>query len=144
MLIVIVSVFATMWLPYRVMVVYNSFVKTKYLDIWFLLFCRVMVYINSSINPILYNAMSAKFRREFQKILSCGTLRYFSCFYFKFESTKHRHSFIESQIHWPAFYKTSVIGGRTCTYKHIYLTCVANFTVESTFFLFISNKQLLV
>ncbi|XP_071173120.1 thyrotropin-releasing hormone receptor-like isoform X2 [Mytilus edulis] len=75
MLIVIVSVFATMWLPYRVMVVYNSFAKTKYLDIWFLLFCRVMVYINSSINPILYNAMSAKFRREFQKILSCGTLR---------------------------------------------------------------------
>lgn len=72
MLIVIVTVFATMWLPYRVMVVYNSFAKEKYYDMWFLLFCRVMVYINSAINPILYNAMSAKFRREFQKILCCG------------------------------------------------------------------------
>ena len=72
MLIVIVTIFATMWLPYRVMVVYNSFAKEKYYDMWFLLFCRVMVYINSAINPILYNAMSAKFRREFQKILCCG------------------------------------------------------------------------
>ncbi|XP_033754698.1 thyrotropin-releasing hormone receptor-like [Pecten maximus] len=72
MLIVIVGVFATLWLPYRAMVVYNSFSKQQYLDIWFLLFCRVMIYINSAINPILYNAMSVKFRRAFQKVLCCG------------------------------------------------------------------------
>ncbi|XP_069114462.1 thyrotropin-releasing hormone receptor-like [Argopecten irradians] len=71
MLIVIVGVFATLWLPYRAMVVYNSFSKQQYLDIWFLLFCRVMIYINSAINPILYNAMSVKFRRAFQKVLCC-------------------------------------------------------------------------
>ncbi|XP_021358028.1 thyrotropin-releasing hormone receptor-like [Mizuhopecten yessoensis] len=72
MLIVIVGVFATLWLPYRAMVVYNSFSRHKYLDTWFLLFCRVMIYINSAINPILYNAMSVKFRRAFQKVLCCG------------------------------------------------------------------------
>ena len=74
MLIVIVGVFATLWLPYRTMVVYNSFAppKYRYTDTWFLLFCRVMVYINSAINPILYNAMSVKFRRAFQKLLCCG------------------------------------------------------------------------
>ncbi|KAJ8303075.1 hypothetical protein KUTeg_019471 [Tegillarca granosa] len=72
MLIVIVGVFAIMWLPYRFMVVYNSLNKSKYLDLWFLLLCRVMVYINSAINPILYNAMSVKFRRAFRKLLCCG------------------------------------------------------------------------
>ncbi|XP_062613776.1 thyrotropin-releasing hormone receptor-like [Saccostrea cucullata] len=72
MLIVIFGVFAILWMPYRVMVVYNSFASTKYKDPWFLLFCRIMVYINSAINPILYNAMSVKFRRAFQNILCCG------------------------------------------------------------------------
>lgn len=72
MLIVIFGVFAILWMPYRVMVVYNSFASTKYRDPWFLLFCRIMVYINSAINPILYNAMSVKFRRAFQNILCCG------------------------------------------------------------------------
>ena len=32
-------------------------------------FCRVMYYINSAINPILYNAMSSKFRSAFLKAL---------------------------------------------------------------------------
>ena len=41
------------WLPYRVFVVYNSFAKNTYKDQWFLLFCRLMVCMNSSINPIL-------------------------------------------------------------------------------------------
>ncbi|XP_046543599.1 thyrotropin-releasing hormone receptor-like isoform X1 [Haliotis rubra] len=72
MLIVVVFVFATLWMPYRVMVVYNSFARKKYLDLWFLLFCRTMVYINSAINPILYNAMSVKFRRAFKNHLCCG------------------------------------------------------------------------
>ncbi|XP_067652324.1 thyrotropin-releasing hormone receptor-like [Haliotis asinina] len=74
MLIVVVFVFATLWMPYRVMVVYNSFARKKYLDLWFLLFCRTMVYINSAINPILYNAMSVKFRRAFKNHLCCGWL----------------------------------------------------------------------
>ena len=74
MLAIIVTVFMTTWMPYRIMVVYNSFAKNKYMDLWFLLFSRTMVYINSAINPVLYNAMSVKFRRAFKKILTCGKL----------------------------------------------------------------------
>lgn len=33
-----------------------------------LYFCRIMWYLNSAINPILYNLMSSKFRRGFLKI----------------------------------------------------------------------------
>ncbi|XP_060596869.1 thyrotropin-releasing hormone receptor-like [Ruditapes philippinarum] len=72
MLAVIVFVFMTTWMPYRTMVVYNSIAQKKYLDPWFLMFCRTMAYINSAINPILYNAMSVKFRRAFKRILCCG------------------------------------------------------------------------
>lgn len=72
MLAVIVFVFMITWMPYRTLVVYNSVVEEKYMDLWFLMFCRTMVYINSAINPILYNAMSVKFRRAFKRILFCG------------------------------------------------------------------------
>lgn len=72
MLAVVVGMFATLWMPYRVYVVYNSFAKQRYQDLWFLLFCRIMVYMNSAINPILYNAMSVKFRRAFKRLLYCG------------------------------------------------------------------------
>ena len=69
MLAVVVMMFAVLWLPYRVYVVYNSFASQPYHDLWFRMFCRIMVYINSAINPILYNAMSVKFRRAFRKLL---------------------------------------------------------------------------
>lgn len=71
MLAVVVVVFAVLWLPYRAYVVYNSFARWRYENVWFLLACRLMVYINSAINPILYNAMSAKFRRSFLNFLAC-------------------------------------------------------------------------
>jgi len=72
MLAVVVCVFAVLWLPYRAYVVYNSFARRRYMSIWFLLFCRVMIYANSAINPILYNAMSVKFCRAFRRLLLCG------------------------------------------------------------------------
>ncbi|XP_013780061.1 thyrotropin-releasing hormone receptor-like [Limulus polyphemus] len=72
MLAVVVAVFATLWVPYRVLVVYNSFAKQRYMEPWFLMFCKTMIFINSAINPILYNAMSVKFRRAFARMLSCG------------------------------------------------------------------------
>lgn len=65
MLAVVVVMFAVLWMPYRVYVVYNSFARWLYDDLWFLLLCRLMVYINSAINPFLYNALSVKFRRAF-------------------------------------------------------------------------------
>jgi hypothetical protein len=36
-----------------------------------LYFCRIMLYLNSAINPILYNLMSSKFRKGFLKIWRC-------------------------------------------------------------------------
>ena len=40
-----------------------------------LYFCRCMWYLNSAMNPILYNLMSSKFREGFVKLLGCMPLR---------------------------------------------------------------------
>lgn len=40
-----------------------------------LYFCRVMLYLNSAINPILYNLMSTKFREGFLKLLGFNVNR---------------------------------------------------------------------
>ncbi|XP_029169310.1 growth hormone secretagogue receptor type 1-like isoform X1 [Nylanderia fulva] len=40
-----------------------------------LYFCRVMLYLNSVINPILYNLMSTKFREGFLKLCGLGPTR---------------------------------------------------------------------
>jgi len=72
MLAVVVCVFAVLWLPYRAYVVYNSFARERYKNHWLMLFCRLMIYANSAVNPILYNAMSAKFCRAFSHLLLCG------------------------------------------------------------------------
>ncbi|XP_072317499.1 thyrotropin-releasing hormone receptor [Eucyclogobius newberryi] len=75
MLAVVVILFALLWMPYRTLVVVNSFLDDAYLDTWFLLFCRLCIYLNSAINPVIYNAMSQKFRSAFQKLCHCGTQR---------------------------------------------------------------------
>ncbi|TRY58759.1 hypothetical protein DNTS_034589 [Danionella cerebrum] len=72
MLAVVVILFAVLWMPYRTLVVVNSFLREAYLDTWFLLFCRTCVYLNSAINPLIYNAMSQKFRAAFQRLCRCG------------------------------------------------------------------------
>ena len=69
MLAIVVAMFAILWLPYRAYVVYNSFARVRFTNIWYLLLCRLMVYGNSAINPVLYNAMSTKFRRSFIRLL---------------------------------------------------------------------------
>ncbi|XP_037793520.1 thyrotropin-releasing hormone receptor-like [Penaeus monodon] len=79
MLVVVVAIFATLWLPYRTLLVYNSllamFGQQPFKDLWYLLFAKTCIFINSAINPILYNALSVKFRRSFKKMLSCGSSR---------------------------------------------------------------------
>uniref|UniRef100_A0A3Q3RIN3 Thyrotropin-releasing hormone receptor n=1 Tax=Mastacembelus armatus TaxID=205130 RepID=A0A3Q3RIN3_9TELE len=75
MLAVVVILFALLWMPYRTLVVVNSFLDKAYLDTWFLLFCRLCIYLNSAINPIIYNAMSQKFRAAFKKLCQCGPQR---------------------------------------------------------------------
>lgn len=71
MLAVVVVLFAVLWMPYRTLVVVNSLVDRPYLDHWFLLFCRTCIYLNSAVNPLIYNAMSQKFRAAFRKICGC-------------------------------------------------------------------------
>ncbi|XP_063169223.1 thyrotropin-releasing hormone receptor-like [Candoia aspera] len=68
MLAVVVGLFALLWMPYRTLVLVNSFVEHPYLDRWFVLFCRVCIYTNSAINPIIYNLMSQKFRLAFKRL----------------------------------------------------------------------------
>ncbi|XP_028286343.1 thyrotropin releasing hormone receptor 2 [Parambassis ranga] len=71
MLAVVVILFALLWMPYRTLVLINSFVSAPYLDAWFLLFCRTCIYANSAINPVIYNAMSQKFRCAFRGLYRC-------------------------------------------------------------------------
>ncbi|XP_067276501.1 thyrotropin releasing hormone receptor 2 isoform X2 [Pseudorasbora parva] len=71
MLAVVVVLFALLWMPYRTLVLINSFVRTPYLDDWFLLFCRICIYANSAINPVVYNLMSQKFRSAFRGLYRC-------------------------------------------------------------------------
>uniref|UniRef100_A0A4X2JX62 Thyrotropin-releasing hormone receptor n=1 Tax=Vombatus ursinus TaxID=29139 RepID=A0A4X2JX62_VOMUR len=73
MLVVVVILFALLWMPYRTLVVVNSFLNPPYLNLWFLLFCRICIYLNSAVNPIIYNLMSQKFRTAFQKLCRCRT-----------------------------------------------------------------------
>ncbi|XP_051838925.1 thyrotropin-releasing hormone receptor-like [Antechinus flavipes] len=73
MLAVVVILFALLWMPYRTLVVVNSFLNPPYLNLWFLLFCRICIYLNSAVNPIIYNLMSQKFRTAFQKLCRCRT-----------------------------------------------------------------------
>ncbi|XP_040185308.1 thyrotropin-releasing hormone receptor-like [Rana temporaria] len=72
MLAVVVILFALLWMPYRTLVLVNSFMENPYLDPWFLLFCRICVYANSAINPVIYNLMSQKFRTAFKRLCKCG------------------------------------------------------------------------
>ncbi|KAJ7338052.1 hypothetical protein JRQ81_010578 [Phrynocephalus forsythii] len=71
MLAVVVILFALLWMPYRTLVVINSFLSHPFQENWFLLFCRVCIYLNSAINPVIYNLMSQKFRAAFKKLCKC-------------------------------------------------------------------------
>ncbi|CAB4064066.1 TRHR [Lepeophtheirus salmonis] len=78
MLACVVTIFAALWIPYRGLVVYNSFATMysapAYMDLWYLMFAKTCIYMNCAINPILYNAMSDKFRKAFRRFLFCGKL----------------------------------------------------------------------
>ncbi|MXQ86650.1 hypothetical protein E5288_WYG012974 [Bos mutus] len=75
MLAVVVVLFALLWLPYRALVVVNSFLSPSYLNLGFLLFCRLCIYVNSAINPIVYALMSQRFREAFHGLFQCHVAR---------------------------------------------------------------------
>uniref|UniRef100_A0A1I7S1E8 Thyrotropin-releasing hormone receptor n=1 Tax=Bursaphelenchus xylophilus TaxID=6326 RepID=A0A1I7S1E8_BURXY len=73
MLAFVVIIFAVCWLPYRAMVMYNSFVDETqmFTKAWYLFFAKTLIFFNCAINPILYNVMSARFRNAFKRCF-CG------------------------------------------------------------------------
>ena len=50
MLIVVVTIFALLWLPHRGMLVFNTIAALNstplYMDLWFLMFAKTCIYIN--------------------------------------------------------------------------------------------------
>ncbi len=50
MLACVVFIFATLWVPYRGLLVYNSFATMHqmdpFLDLWYLMFAKTCVYMN--------------------------------------------------------------------------------------------------
>lgn len=98
MLIVIVAVFATLWLPYRALLVYNSLAEVRYMELWYLMFCKTMIYMNCAINPILYSVLSMKFRRAFKEMLSCNSreerIKELTSFYQSQNSLRHNQTMV--------------------------------------------------
>ena len=66
----VVTSFFICLFPFRLMTLIN--VDQTYMsnEAYFIMlnFCRVMIYLNSAINPILYNLMSSKFRDGFLRL----------------------------------------------------------------------------
>ena len=50
MLIIVVAIFAILWLPHRGLLVYNTLAAyyhyPRYMDLWFLMFAKTCIYIN--------------------------------------------------------------------------------------------------
>ncbi|KAK3729109.1 hypothetical protein RRG08_005481 [Elysia crispata] len=76
MLVGIIVLFFLCLLPFRILALILTFATydlpsemgpESFLNL--LWFCRLLIYINSAGNPIIYNIFSTKFRRAFQKVL---------------------------------------------------------------------------
>ena len=54
MLIVVVTIFALLWLPHRGLLVYNTVASLNQtplqMDLWYLMFAKTCIYINRSAN----------------------------------------------------------------------------------------------
>lgn len=77
----VVMAFFTCLLPFRVFTMWIIIAPHEYtqalgVEAYYnlLYFCRIMLYLNSAINPILYNLMSSKFRKGFKKLFYCYCL----------------------------------------------------------------------
>ena len=73
MLVSVVMTYALCLLPNQVVWMWYDFGSgSKYPHITELFtFCNIMVYINSSTNPLLYAGMNEEFRKGFARLLRC-------------------------------------------------------------------------
>ena len=71
MLIVIVLLFLVTWLPYRGVLVYNTFAQEQWLHLWYFLFAKTLIYLNSAMNSLLYSAMNLRFRKSLYRTITC-------------------------------------------------------------------------
>ena len=78
MLVTVVVFFFACMMPFKVLTLWLTALPVDVFDVidletYFILvyFSRVMFYINSAINPILYNIMSSKFREGFRRVFYC-------------------------------------------------------------------------
>ncbi|GAV03755.1 hypothetical protein RvY_14136-2 [Ramazzottius varieornatus] len=69
-LVATVLLFAICWLPFRGLLIYNSLVEEPWLDLWYVLFCKCMVFLNCCANPLLYTLLSKRFRDCVKKALA--------------------------------------------------------------------------
>lgn len=74
----VVFTFFLCLLPFRVLTLFVLLADTTFLKEYeeayqnFVYFSRIMIYINSALNPILYNIMSSKFRTGFLRLCNRG------------------------------------------------------------------------
>ena len=66
MLIIVVAIFAILWLPHRGLLVYNTLAAyyhyPRYMDLWFLMFAKTCIYINRLLRQ--YNSLSGERKNE--------------------------------------------------------------------------------
>ncbi|XP_069126773.1 orexin receptor type 2-like [Argopecten irradians] len=79
MLMTIVVIFAVCYLPVHILNLIrftDSFLRVdENIIINVALIAHILCYVNSAINPVIYNFMSAKFRKEFRMTLTCCRCR---------------------------------------------------------------------
>lgn len=73
MLVVTIVLFAVAWLPFRGLLIYNMTSSEQWLDLWFLLFAKTMIYLSAAMNPFLYNAINPRFRQAVKRVLFGAT-----------------------------------------------------------------------
>ncbi|PZC77636.1 hypothetical protein B5X24_HaOG203144 [Helicoverpa armigera] len=75
MLVAVVIMFAVCYFPVHLLSVLRYTLDMEQNDVitCLALISHVMIYANSAINPLIYNFMSGKFRREFRRAFCCST-----------------------------------------------------------------------
>lgn len=89
MLAMVVITFFLCLLPFRILVLWiilssgNHLLKLGFYNYHLILyFCRIMIYLNSAVNPLLYNLMSSKFRIAFKTCLTDFCCRHYCYLYY--------------------------------------------------------------